>query len=665
MFKKNTIRWIGFAVLALMLFLFFPTQRALAAPSHEILRWQASYDVQANGSVLVEERLEYHLLNRVNGILREVDLTPERAPQVSFAPNLQLRLQEPSLSLLDAQGEHPLRAIPQGTGEKGMKGVYEMGTVGKLVQFKVFEPSRKGDRKTFIFRYRLTNAVVVYQDVATFNRVLVDRARTDIKGVDLSLRIPSGAEKSELHIFTKGPLIGYDEILSPNTFAVKIPKLEPGESIETLLMFPPRLVPTVQKRVDREELATILAREKQAADAANEEREKAKAQWDQELQRRKRLEERKALGRTLNPLLGVLGASAVACFIFMGRRFGRERKPSFEGDYYRELPGDYTPAVMSSLLKKGQIDSPDVMATVLDLARKGLWTIEPTVRERKTFFKTLEQEDFILVRKEGSADKLEGLMRHERHLFQWFIEKLGDGRSLVMGDLERILKKTANAYKFQRDYDTFKGYVLNEDKRLKFREGNNTKGSGIFYGVGLFLMACGAFFLFYFQNFLGIPLGILGLLLISYNVFLANKQVLTQFGAEETAKWKAFKRFLLDFSNLSQAEVPSLVLWNHYLVYATSLGVAKEVLEQLPKVYSPQELQDPTFTRTFYPDFYYGRGFVSMDQSMQRALSTATSTIHRAEEIASSRSSSGSGGGGGFSGGSTGGSGGGGGTGTF
>ena len=49
--------------------------------------------------------------------------------------------------------------------------------------------------------------------------------------------------------------------------------------------------------------------------------------------------------------------------------------------------------------------------------------------------------------------------------------------------------------------------------------------------------------------------------------------------------WKAFRRFLLDFSSLDRAEVPSLIIWEHHLVYAVSLGVAKQVLSQLKVVY--------------------------------------------------------------------------------
>ncbi|MGE5594125.1 MAG: DUF2207 family protein [Betaproteobacteria bacterium] len=56
-------------------------------------------------------------------------------------------------------------------------------------------------------------------------------------------------------------------------------------------------------------------------------------------------------------------------------------------------------------------------------------------------------------------------------------------------------------------------------------------------------------------------------------------------GQTEFAMWRAFRKFLLDFSSLHDAPVPSLRLWEHYLVYAVTLGVARQVIDQLKLVF--------------------------------------------------------------------------------
>jgi uncharacterized membrane protein len=52
---------------------------------------------------------------------------------------------------------------------------------------------------------------------------------------------------------------------------------------------------------------------------------------------------------------------------------------------------------------------------------------------------------------------------------------------------------------------------------------------------------------------------------IIYGVLIRKK---TQTGINEYTKWRAFKRFLLHFSNMKDYEIPSIIVWEHYLVYA-------------------------------------------------------------------------------------------------
>ena len=47
-------------------------------------------------------------------------------------------------------------------------------------------------------------------------------------------------------------------------------------------------------------------------------------------------------------------------------------------------------------------------------------------------------------------------------------------------------------------------------------------------------------------------------------------------------KWQAFKQMLKDLSPMKRIEdLPSIQLWDHFLVYAISLGVAEHVIKVL------------------------------------------------------------------------------------
>ena len=147
------------------------------------------------------------------------------------------------------------------------------------------------------------------------------------------------------------------------------------------------------------------------------------------------------------------------------------------------------------------------------------------------------------------------------------------------------------------------------------------------------------------------------ILALSLIPFIFNKKKRTENGAEDYKKWKALKNFLNDFGTFSNKEIPEIVLWEKYLVFATLFGCAEKVIKamKVEMVNVPNDYFDT------YMDLYV------INQSISRAIISSHSYAQSAYAAAHSSSSSGgfssgSGGGGGFSsgGGSFGGGGGGG-----
>ena len=102
-----------------------------------------------------------------------------------------------------------------------------------------------------------------------------------------------------------------------------------------------------------------------------------------------------------------------------------------------------------------------------------------------------------------------------------------------------------------------------------------------FFGVGLLILT--GMYVTGVLSFIGGIVLLLG---------AASRKKLSALGADHYAKWRAFRRFLLHFSEMERSTIPALEIWEHYLVYAVELGVAKQVMEQL-MVY-PQ-LKDHSF----------------------------------------------------------------------
>ena len=147
-------------------------------------------------------------------------------------------------------------------------------------------------------------------------------------------------------------------------------------------------------------------------------------------------------------------------------------------------------------------------------------------------------------------------------------------------------------------------------------------------------------------NILRIIIIILIIVLVIVNIIL-NKQelkriaVYTQEGVDESAKWKGLKKYMKEFSLLKEKEVPDIVIWEKFLVYATVFGIADKVLKQLKVVYPNIE------EMTTAGNYTYMNAMISTN--FARSFSSAVSTSM------SSAYSSASGSGGGFSGGGGGG----------
>lgn len=103
-------------------------------------------------------------------------------------------------------------------------------------------------------------------------------------------------------------------------------------------------------------------------------------------------------------------------------------------------------------------------------------------------------------------------------------------------------------------------------------------------------------------------------------------------------EWKGLKKYMEDFSMLDRREVPELVIWEKYLVFATVFGVADKVIKQLKIVYpNLDEMTNGIGTFTYMNLMLH----TDFNSSFTRAINSSISSAY----------SSGSGSGGGFSGG--------------
>lgn len=484
----------------------------------------------------------------------------------------------------------------------------------------------KDQQRTFIIEYRLTDVVTIYNDVAEVYWKFIGANRsTPIEKMSVTLSLPPGAPLDAVKIWGHGPTRGTVKKISASEFSWQTTKLPKEKFLEGRIIFPPNLVPQAKKRVNKTALPGILQEEQRWAD-------------------QRAAEERRALYEIIAAAIMSVGGVLLAIGLYF--RYGRKHKSSMEIEYYRELPGNYSPAEAGCLFENGKVKPQGVAATFMDLARRGYLRMEPAHNS---------QSEDILVHQLKPAG--EDLAAHERLLLEFFFGRVGNMQTAVwFSALKEYRKKDMES---TRIFSTaFQSVVAEKTKAMNFWEKNNRCKT-----IG---------FICTFASMIGIMAGLYGdwhyfaisciIATLAFMTALIICRDLTPEGQQQYDLWQAFRRFLKDFSNLDRAQMPQLILWEHYLVYAVALGVAKEVIKQLPIVY-PQ-VNDPNYQfAPYWGSMYHSRyrsdgilqdtsyaGFNtlsslvdSMDATWNNAYSAATSS--------GSSSGSGGGDGGGFSGG--------------
>jgi uncharacterized membrane protein len=499
--------------------------------------------------------------------------------------------------------------------------------VGDAYEFPFERPS-SDEIRTFVIQYTIPGAVTVWSDVAELYWQFVGRDHPGIGEMAVQVRLPGSfptagpttpdGDTSVVRAWAHGPRGGAVEPTGDAVVAVV--RDVPAKRFVELRVVVPRRAFTAPARAE-DHLSVILAEER--AFIARTEADAARA------------ERNERLGNVLAPVVALLGLAGTGA---AWRRFGREPRPSLPmGRYWRE-PLDDPPAVVLANLRRGSVNRGDAAgATLIDLAQRGHLTIEETRVERFG-------PDRVERRFTRTAKPSTDLERFETSL----LDIVFRGQPSVTDDeLQRWMRSNrsrATAWgqswpKLVRTAYLERGYL---DQRRR---------DAVLAVVGLAAV-------------LGVTALVVGLVLrspwwpapaaagvLALGGGLALVQNRTTAGVTERAKAKGLERFLRDFSNLDDAPVGHLILWERFLVYAVTLGVADRLLDALA-VKAPAVATDPAFGAWY-------RGTDSGGPvGRLRSIDAIRTGVGRAIGVGTAPSRSGSGGG--FSGGGGGGGGGGG-----
>lgn len=592
---KNRLAFFLFSILFICTSFLGPNYKVRADNSSLLInRYIVNAEALSNGDMKVEENVDFTFNGSFNGVTKEILF-----PEGTSIDNL----------IVNEGGKNYRMAS---SAVKGSSDVYTLEPKSsEAIMLWIYAPSSNMDR-SFRISYNIKNAAKKYNDTAElYWKFIGSENKTPISETSISIKLPAEAKKEDIKVFAHGPLTGNSSIVDNRTVNLTINNLPEGRYVEARILFPPQLISGAKRVYAKEALSKILSEEALLAEEANKAREEARNQvqngnyndFPSKLPYKE--ESNNSFGGIL---LFILIGGGISFLIYLKCKYGSDPAPDFDGKYYRELPGDYSPAVMS-ILYYGNVSNRDITATLMNLIRKKYLKLETLKIQKKKLFGKREETDYV-VYKVKSPDN--SLLTHEEFLMDWLLNDLGDGNSIAFSSIKEVTSQTGAAIEFRNKYNIWCTLVKEDAEAYNFFE---------YSGV-------------------------------------LNFRHRSIYGSNQFARWKAFKNFLQDFSNLKDAEPPSLVLWEHFLVYAISLGVAQRVLQQLIIVINEGEMYQYGYdlnmlTFLYYSQFTNNGG--NIFNQIQDITTTFTDLTDSAMAVANSSNSSGSGDGGGFTGGGFGG----------
>ena len=591
----------------LRIFLFFLISIVSFAANYRIEKLDIEANLQKDGSMVVSEAVTYNI-DEINGVYFDID-----AKGFGELEDLQVFEDEPNTS--------SFKEVDTSN--------YEVSVSDELYRIKLYSKNQNNIR-TFKFVYKLPEAITVYDDVAQFNRKMVGKEwQQGIKYITAKVivPVPTDYDNSNILVFGHGPLTGEVD-REENTIVYKLDDYYPGDFLEAHILMEPEIFSEYNKSkiVHKDMKQKLLDMEAKLADEANAERDKARRQPNKF---------RKLFGKQ-GLTLGVLGSIwGVLMFYIYGIYRRRNRVKNSVGKYLRELPDDSSPALVGSFMTDS-ISGNEILATIVDLIRRKILRLE-----------TSEEKSIITL--VGNTEKLSA---QERVIVDIYINDFGDGKSLDLksfGFFQKVPMSTA------RKFEKWKTIIQSEMNRkdLVF-EGFKGMGKNLFYkslcGIILGIKFFGNILEKAMESKMFLIIIIMGVILF---ISLTKARYPRKELAEAKDKWQAFKNFLSDYSQLEEAKITSVHLWEQYFVYAVALGVSKKVVKAYKKALDMGVIDQGVNKFRTSPIFnpMFSRSFSNLNGMVSRTNSRASSTI------ASSRRSSSSGGGGGFGSGSSGGGG--------
>lgn len=510
----------------------------VTAKSYRIEEISVNTLVQADGGLQVEERLRYRFKGAYSFAFREILLKPGETLEG-------ITVGEDGTAYTESREESP--------------GTYSVSRQSDRVKVTWYFRARNESR-TFALQYRMHGVVAAHSDTAElYFQFVGDDWDRPIGRVLATVAFSEPVDPDSLKAWAHGPLHGNVELPGDGTVRFPVAPLPAGTFWEGRVLFPPSVVPGVERVSAEPALDRILAEEKTWAEEANRRREEAAAA---EARRRE-------LAAWLLPwsILAAAAGAGLWFFLFWSHGKPHPRRKTFPPG---QPPGSLRPAVAAYLMHR-DVGGSAIAATLIDLARRGFLRIEETEREKSGWLGVKKVTDYRLER----TDKpLSEAAPYERDLVEFTLSEAGDGQALWLSRFKKMASKSRS--RFRKWFKQWKKQVKELGKG--FFEPYSGSVLSLNIVVGVAVLGFGIYCLVVSQSPVGVPSIVIGTMQAIGSLALTRR---TPEGQDLYRAWKEFKAHLKSISKgLGPLSLESKD-WGRYLVASIILGMHRDLTKKL------------------------------------------------------------------------------------
>lgn len=504
------------------------------------------------------------------------------------------------------------------------------------IEIGLIMPEFASGTRTYTFNYKLDGMILKFNDceVVYWQQLSTDFALY-ISNFELNIALPDALDERNVKFWLHSENRNAKSEIIEKELRFKGTDISPGNYFETrFLFFETEIFPILSYTLEENRKTKIESEETKWAE-----------EWESMLKKQRFT----TIFSYIFMALLVFSSIVIVLLIQLNYRKKTKEFPQ----YHREILEGITPAETGHFfyyykggVEKSQFKSRIISATILDLIRK-----------RYVEIAMLNEKEYRLNVVSVTVSQRAQLKPHEATVYDLLnsVKASVNEDSFSMHDFEKYSRQSSiKVSNEMRQFMAQSAQTINngEYQEQKFYKLSMASKIGPFMalaGLVLLFAQLGVFWPIFF-----------GMLLsgIALTLGIPKKAKLNEKGEDILGTLEGLYNFMKDFSNLKEHEIPQLILWEEYMVYATMMGISKEVLKVLnlkikemsedTRLIKTGSLNSGSFLFTYMALSRFN-GF-DLGNSISTSVNNV-STFVRSAEISRAQKSGFGGGGGGFGGG--------------